>query len=263
MAYLAVAGTLPTGASRLPLRILGAYPVVEDVYLSGSGPFRFLVDTGAQSSVITARLAARLAMRPTQHLTVVTALGSREVAGGLVSEISLGNAQATNVEFLWYDLPKTLRVDGVLGENFLARFNYRLDYEHRRLVIPDAPPPLEGTHVPLEHLEGRAAIAAGGLKLILDSGASNVILFEKPGRPRTANAIAAGSANLVTSAGGGRVASARLWELRIGSLTLRNLTVVLVPDRADRQEDGLLPTCLFSSLYVNNREAYVVFARPK
>jgi hypothetical protein len=54
----------------------------------------------------------------------------------------------------------------------------------------------------------------------------------------------------------------RVRELIVGSQQFRDLAVgVASPSPADegRVEDGLLPTALFQSLYVNNRENFVVF----
>jgi hypothetical protein len=44
------------------LEILGGRPVVSRVFLNGQGPFRFLLDTGAQSNQVETSLARKLGL---------------------------------------------------------------------------------------------------------------------------------------------------------------------------------------------------------
>ena len=54
----------------------------------------------------------------------------------------------------------------------------------------------------------------------------------------------------------------RLPLLKIGSQVFRDLAVALprhAATEAQRHEDGLLPTLLFQSLYINSRESSAIF----
>src|SRR5579872_6673730 len=98
------ARSLPPSDGSIRLRLMGGRPVVDDVFLNGQGPFRFLVDTGAQTNQIEAPIARKLGLAPTFRVEMVTAAGTVPVAGGRVPEVSLGSATATNQEFLFTTL---------------------------------------------------------------------------------------------------------------------------------------------------------------
>lgn len=62
----------------------------------------------------------------------------------------------------------------------------------------------------------------------------------------------------------GRVGSqfGRLHELMVGSTEFRDLTVTLPAAEPSNIGDGPLPTTLFSALYINSRERFVVLNPP-
>ena len=61
----------------LPLLQVEHAVVLEHVYLNGQGPFRMLLDTGAQSSSITPQVARRIGAEPRFRVEHVTIAGSR------------------------------------------------------------------------------------------------------------------------------------------------------------------------------------------
>ena len=63
----------------------------------------------------------------------------------------------------------------------------------------------------------------------------------------------------LTLAGALLVHAGALDCLTVGSEEFRNIRVVLSPESVGAFADGLLPTTLFQSLYINNRESFVVF----
>lgn len=101
------------------------------VTINGSGPFEFMVDTGSMITILEPSLAAELHLMPTGHASVVSdvrravvnsvrldtvAAGRYTVEQSLAAVQSLGQIQAANV-----------RVRGILGENFLSRFDLLID----------------------------------------------------------------------------------------------------------------------------------------
>jgi hypothetical protein len=65
----------------------------------------------------------------------------------------------------------------------------------------------------------------------------------------------------LTASGQAGLQVAHVRALTIGSQKFNDLAVALPdaqPADAERVEDGVLPTSLFKSLYVNNHEGYVV-----
>ena len=64
------------GGARLRL-LAGGLPVV-GVYLDGDGPFDFLLDTGTSTTVVTPELAARLGLRPSDSVILITVAGESD-----------------------------------------------------------------------------------------------------------------------------------------------------------------------------------------
>jgi hypothetical protein len=245
----------------VPLRLTRNYPVVEGVYVNGAGPFRFLLDTGAQSSSIRLDVARELHLKPAYRVNVATNAGSHEMIGTMVDRISLGDRPVERVELVMHDLAGIgcldRRIQGVLGQNFLSKFNYLLDYKNRRLVFDDAPQPPPGARIKFERIDQCPAIQIEGprkpLRLVLDSGSSDLILFADP-----AEWPAAAEARLMGTASQQRVKMSWLPELRVGSEVMRNVAVGIAPRDPARGQDGLLPTSLFKAVYFNNREDFVI-----
>ncbi|HUQ95187.1 MAG TPA: retropepsin-like aspartic protease [Bryobacteraceae bacterium] len=135
------------------LRAAGPYFLVDGIHVNGQGPFRFLLDTGAQSTAVTPQLARKLSLRPTYRVEVVSVNGVVNAIGTKVSDVTLGSAKALGAEVLWYDLSAVQRVDptmdGVLGQSFLGRFRYSIDVRKRLLKIEEEAP-RTGMRIPFE-----------------------------------------------------------------------------------------------------------------
>src|SRR2546423_7014968 len=143
--------------------------VVDQVRVNGEGPFRFLVDTGAQSCAIAPALAQRLALRPEFRTLLSTASGERW-AGGVPVRLAIGTHEAADVEMLIFD---TFGFDGVIGQSFLTRSNYLIDYDQRRLVFePSGGAAPRGGRTPYDLADGRIRIPGctprGNVRLVLD-----------------------------------------------------------------------------------------------
>lgn len=260
---------VPTG-SAIAFRLLGGQTVVVSARVNGRGPFDFVLDTGTTTTLIERGLAEQLALDPLDGVQLVTTSGSRVVPRSRLGCLSLGEIQVAHLTVLVSDLvgPRSASesIRGILGQNFLERFNYLLDYERRQIVfVGEAPPGQAGIRLAFERNQGRILVPAqaGGaagarLRLVLDSGAGALILFEGPWEIersyRNPLAMRTGSARRLRRSGWLKV-------LRMGDHTLRDLPVALLTD-ADRGEgrveQGLLPTLLFRSVYFNNREGFVI-----
>src|ERR1700761_6695866 len=65
----------PGNVPSVPLRVVQETLIVAPMTINGSGPYDFLVDTGAQITTIDARLAAQLNLR-TEGMTGVSGVAS-------------------------------------------------------------------------------------------------------------------------------------------------------------------------------------------
>jgi predicted aspartyl protease len=244
----------------------GRLPVVP-VYLEGQGPFDFLLDTGTNSTIVTPEVAARLGLRPADRVRLITVAGERDLPLALLRKVSVGASAAENVEALVSGLEQVRRLDprvcGVLGQNYLGRFNYTLDYDARAVEFEgagDVAPPA-GERVSFVVEEGKLVVAAfsesyvRALRLVLDAAATSLVIFDDAAPPGRAG-------RLLTEAGSLAAGIARLRSLRVGGTRLRDVPVALVSDaagRGERAEDGLLPTSLFRAVYFNHAGGYVIF----
>lgn len=252
---ISIAPALPA----VPLTITQRHILVNDVYLDGAGPFRFVLDTGAQSSSVRTSLAEKIGLKPAYRVENESVGGVRYVPVGLIDSVTLGGRTATHIEMLIHPLEAVREVDphveGVLGQNFLARFNYLLDIRGRRLSFPD---PLAGTSspgeaIPFTRVADRMVVRAADMHLVLDSGAGLLVLFHD--RKDLHDTGLTGRAAAVTGAANIRIA--QLSRLQIGERTLKNLPAAVIP-QAQPAADGLLPLTLFDAVYVNNAASYVI-----
>lgn len=264
------------------LRLLGGRLPVVPVYLNGEGPFDFLLDTGTNSTILTPALAARLRLRPLDRVTLITIAGETDVPRARLSRIEVGGSASADVEALVSGLEPLSEIDprvrGVLGQNFLERFNYTLDYDGRAVVFEGggAAPP-SGERVPFMLEEGKLVVGAiceapapRPLRLVLDAAATSLVIFDDARRSLASKLSARTAARMLTEAGSGEARLARLPALRIGDSLHRDVPVALLPGAARqeaRAEDGLLPTSLFHAIYFNHGGGYVIFnpkpARPR
>jgi predicted aspartyl protease len=231
--------------------------VVNQVYLNGAGPFRMVVDTGAQSTSITPEAASEISLRPEFRVEHVTAAGSRLVPGGYTT-IQTAGTEERRVETIICELPamRTLgRIDGVLGQSWLQRFDYTIDYRSS-LILLNAEAP-DGHRIPLSWTDGRPAIPVRtddrARLMVLDSGAPIPVLFGMRATLRETWGTRIG----LSSNTGSTTATRTEIRLHVPGLKPKHLPAAVAAAKIS-QEDGLLPLRMFSSIYVNNREHYAI-----
>lgn len=210
---------------------LGAAPVIEGVFVDGAGPFRFLVDTGAQSSVISPRVADRLQSKPMFAVEVSTVAGSLRAHAWHVF-VRVGSRSARG-EVLSYT---TGAADGVLGQSFLSEFSYLI---RQSGIEIGAIEPRGGQRMAGRLIDGRPAIPWNGLWLVVDSGASHIVLFRN----------GAGRRRRITTHAGAR---------DVPGGEMHGEQVLFAGPQADRAEEGLLPTNLFQWVFVDRGGTRVV-----
>jgi len=121
----------------LCVALLHGYVLLDQVSINGAGPYRFLVDTGSQSTALRTQVARSLKLDPADRVTLQTAAGSQVVPVAEVSRITVGPFTVEDVEVLLYELHDVMgkHIDGILGQNFLSRFDFLLDVKHCELTM--------------------------------------------------------------------------------------------------------------------------------
>src|SRR3954449_3865064 len=98
--------TLSAKSEKLKFRLAGgAQPLILlPVRVNGEGPFEFILDTGAGTSLLGTELAQRLEVKPTGTKEAQTAGGKVAVGLAQVDSVSLGEMNAKNLDVAIVDL---------------------------------------------------------------------------------------------------------------------------------------------------------------
>jgi hypothetical protein len=245
---------LDAGDRSIRLRIQSGRPVIEAVYLNGHGPYRFLLDTGGQTNQVESEVAMVIGLKADFRVELATANGKVVVPGGHVEEVEIDGTRIPGQEFLIgsidavHVLDSTIR--GVLGQEFLGKFDYLLDNRNHTLSLGIIAP-TGGSRLPLQTIEGRIAMPTNHGRLILDSGIDRTVLF-KTHRGGTTRVP------MQTVSGAGLASAEKPQRLRIEGCRFREVDTVSVPRPDGVVEDGLLPLNVLRAVYVSNSEKFVV-----
>ena len=138
--------------------------VMAPVYVNGVGPFAFVVDTGASSSVIAPRVARRLELpidtENTKLLRGIT--GSERVPTVSVQEITAGGISLANSNLPVVEPRVFADADGIFGADAFARGCLVVNFVRSRLAINDRNCPRVGE----EWERVRARLQFGGLVVV-------------------------------------------------------------------------------------------------
>lgn len=240
-------------------------PVFADVSIGANGPYRFLVDTGAQISRIDPKLAVKLNLKPEYRVEVVSVSNTRLLPAAKLKTLHIGKKALPQSEVVFDNPSEARRLDssiqGVLGLNALAGLDFALSPGANRLELDGERP--SGETVPLLRVEDRIAVEARmgreTLTLILDSGANHIVLFRTPEAMAKTEAIAA----TLSSIDGARNVVPTCWtaDMFIGDrLRVGTQPAAIVSPQATRA-DGLLPASVFKTIYVDQTRGEIVLAR--
>ena len=224
--------------------------------VNDSAPLWFILDTGADSTVIDTQLAKALGLKARGR---EVSTGSAGTATALIfkgNSLKLPNVEAVNltisglpIDFI--SAPLGRKISGVLGNDILKKLVVEVDYESQvvNLYEPESyqysglgeviPLTLEGD---LPFVRARIALAGRpviGGKFELDSGSTGAITFNTPyvNRNRLLGSISKKSQSRVGGVGGtARAFSGRVKTLSLGSFQLENLVARF--SRASRGDDA-------------------------
>ena len=113
-----------------------------DVEIVGRGPFRFMVDSGADRTVIGASLARQLELPPGGQVMLHSTSGASTVDTVKIDRLRIGTSERRRI--VAPALPERfIGAQGLLGIDALADQRLLLDFDRKRITIQDtrAPPP--------------------------------------------------------------------------------------------------------------------------
>lgn len=182
-----------------PLKVVSAQHAtlaLASVTIDGQGPFPFIVDTGASSSVVDSAVAKKIGLKATGKTEQLSGVGCQSTAAqAKVSSWKVGDVvlPATTVSVLPLAADaKGPEIGGLLGSDVLSEFGVAaLDYQDQQLRLGPAAVDLSAgsaTSVPAEVLYSHGAVLAvarafvqghGPYPFVVDTGAAESVLNQK------------------------------------------------------------------------------------
>lgn len=275
----------PGNIAGLSFRHLHRSQIIVPVRINRTGPYDLLVDTGAEITMISASLAAELQLKSQSEARVLAVGHQSQASFSRLELIEVGPHAIADHQVLIpkldYSVGADVHIRGVLGANFLGRFDVLIDNAHHMLCLDEtrsmqvaikgkhvalatpSPPPHGGGSPGSLLLAVRLSSAESGpLLLKLDSG-SNVPFLHDPAK--YLNVGLSGNQLLQGQNIDGTVRTFVLFpsqEIRVGDIVLPQVSfATLLGSNRDvhrAEVDGLLPTGIFRSVYIGYTDRFVV-----
>ncbi|MGD0921694.1 MAG: retropepsin-like aspartic protease [Terriglobia bacterium] len=250
LASLLISQTLlaADGLVEVPFRLYRGYVIVVKGSIAGLDKLNFLIDTGAVPSVVDRRIAQKLKLSGNgQSLSVFSQ--SVQAQGVVLSDVALGPIRAERLPVLVRDLAfieegMGIHIDAMVGLDVLARSSFRIDYQSKKMIFGAVEPseysvvfePRPGYVLVQFEVEGQP------LRLVVDTGAKDVVLFESRVHGRLASVRTAGAKTSANMGGESQLQEVRLPTARLGTTDLGNQKAYLLATSAQALPnfDGLL-----------------------
>lgn len=226
--------TLVIGGDELDARKLRTRMTV-GVQVNGRGPFRFVVDSGADTSVIGASVARALQLPAGTPVTLHGMTDSSRVERVLVDELGLGQSSKENLQLPVLN-DRDIGAEGMIGIDALVEQRLMMDFEKRVITVEDArrpAPRLDGEIIVTARLRRGQLILTQAtanrkkVDAVIDTGSEITI-----GNIALRNRLIVGNADKFTTIGVTGVTGvkvnlqiARVAELRLGPVILRNIPI--------------------------------------
>jgi predicted aspartyl protease len=154
------------------------------VMLNGQGPFRFLVDTGSTTTVLSQRVATALSATTVGEATVNGTTGAALMPLAVIDTLETGVVAKRDIRVAILTDWGLGREDGILGADVFAGKRLTFDIGSRSVRVE---PTRRTVHASLSNMRLRhgmlaeisGSIGAVSAKLMLDTGAQNCIVNPK------------------------------------------------------------------------------------
>lgn len=101
------------------------------------GPFNFLIDTGSQNTVVSTRVAERMALKPTARAKLISVIGTEMVDTVELDQIDLGRRSFYGVLAPLLD-HNNIGADGIIGLDSLQGQRVLIDFRRDLIAVNDA-----------------------------------------------------------------------------------------------------------------------------
>ena len=238
---------LHASSTKVKFRLAGGIQplILLPVEVNGGGPYEFILDTGAGTSLLSSELGQQLDVKILGSKEGKSAGGAVSVSLATVSSLAVGTIKVENVDVGIVDLSqigKTVgaKIDGDLGYNFLKHFRITIDYQQNEIRLED-PKRIESAgrrSQPITEVAMRLASPAKPLILVdvyangsgpfqfaIDTGTSTTAIT-----PELAKVLAVSSSPIGPATTGGaqvNVTAGNLQSFQVGGAKLENAAVIV------------------------------------
>jgi hypothetical protein len=254
--------------STTPFDLLDDGSLIVPVTIGGTGPYRFMIDTGSSRTVITSRLWQTLRRPVIARTQMVTPSGRTEAYVVRLEGLAVAGQTAVSVDAAVLPAERYAagqQIDGLIGQDVLASAVYTIDYDRRAIVWHAPGALLTGVRLPLSVRDHRVLVSLSQrdddprpLSLIPDSGADGLVLFAHAKDKVSMTPLDIG---VLSGLSGTRlVRRAHVESLIVGTTRLQDPNAVVL-DTGEAEHlmgDGLLPLHAFSQVTFNVPERYLI-----
>jgi hypothetical protein len=274
----------PGNVVSVPFHVVNRHQMIVPVAINQSGPYNFLLDTGTQVTMVDPSLAAELHLAAQGEAVVASAGMHASASFAQLDRVEAGSQSLADLKVLVYDLKNLqaagLDIRGVLGEDFLERFDMLIDNAHSMFCLDNSGSmrgEVKGAHValvaPVPAADGaqlpRSLIVSARLsdgmrpvRLKLDSGSNTPFLYN------TSEYMALGSFRGASLHGGGANGAQSTFtalppqNMKIGPVEVSHVTFVTLAgvqkDSRTSDFDGLLTMGLFKRVFIDHSDHFAV-----
>jgi hypothetical protein len=259
-----------TKPNRIRFRLVSESWIVVPVLLNGQGPYEVILDTGANATFVDQEIASQLNLPVLGARSGNTLLGAPTLSFSTAG-LTLGGRELGATPVLIQDLVAVRRIDpkirGMIGWDVLSRVSFVIDYARRqiRLSEPSFQERFTGERISYTNEQGMLLVpvliprlSKERLRMVLDSGASEILLFSR--QPEELDSVRDREASVVDAAGDHTLGFVKIPSVTIGSRTLGGLSAGFMNSGPKFKSfaDGIVPARLFHSVYFDNMQRCVI-----
>jgi hypothetical protein len=258
--------------------------MIVQVSLNGTGPYPFVLDTGANVSMVKRRLLQELHVPIAGGVVLVASLGEGLHEQAKLQSMSVSGVSVEDVEVSTLEGPELgviqKQVAGILGENFLEQFDLLIDNDKQRLSFDQTPQlenSLTGAQLPIARSGNFDAsptthriliplklpdVLARPVLFLVDSATNAAMLY--PFSNELSDMKWRAQYGSIHSLSKDQRCRLVRTPLVIGSHRYRDILLATCEGmtREATDTDGLLPTAVFHRLFICHRKGYVI-ANPR
>lgn len=276
----------PGVAASSALRPIRDGLLVVSAAINHTGPYDLLVDTGSQITVIDPAVASFLHLRIEGSVGVSGVRTQSQSSFVFLDLIEVGSHSVQESLAVIQKMSELKVADphirGILGQNFLSRFDMLIDNRKRILCLDESPSlsqEIEGEHIALEQPHGprdglsfirplviSVRLAAANLApvmLRLDSGSNAALLYADQPSFLASSINQAPVLKRVVNGEEQAFAVLPTQDIFVGKHLVRQVPFEVPLNGVDRgphaREDGLLPTSVFERIFISYSKNYAVF----